>query len=122
MTAISASCDRLMFVSKLWLANCYFAHNSLEFPVLLGFCDARSGRPFHPFHRYPGSLAQTWGARSIVAESLLLKHQFLILHHRTHHSREGRTPDMPVSPPVANLRSFRWQPHCRGLYRTPMAA
>jgi hypothetical protein len=24
------------------LANCYFAHNSLEFPVLLGFCDARS--------------------------------------------------------------------------------
>src|SRR5580692_278196 len=43
-----------------WLANCYFAHNSLEFPVLLGFCDARSGRPFHPFHRYPGSLAQTW--------------------------------------------------------------
>src|ERR1700730_5803583 len=32
----------------------------LEFPVLLGFCDARSGRPFHPFHRYPGSPAQTW--------------------------------------------------------------
>jgi hypothetical protein len=28
-------------------------------------------------------------------------------HHRTHHSREERTPDMPVSPPVANLRSFR---------------
>ena len=28
--------------SGLWLANCYFAHNSLEFPVLLGFCDARS--------------------------------------------------------------------------------
>src|SRR5580692_5987263 len=24
--------------------------------------------------------------------------------HRTHHSRDGRTPDMPVSPPVANLR------------------
>jgi hypothetical protein len=46
--------------SDRWLANCYFAHNSLEFPVLLGFCDARSDRPFHPFHRYPGSLAQTW--------------------------------------------------------------
>jgi dihydroflavonol-4-reductase len=29
---------------------------------------------------------------------------------------------LPVSPPVANLRSFRWQPHCRGLYQTPMAA
>src|SRR5229473_4674703 len=43
-------------------------------------------------------------------------------HHRTHHSREGRTPHMPVSPPVANLRSFRWQPHYRGLYQTPVAA
>ena len=43
-------------------------------------------------------------------------------HHRTHHSREGRTPDMPVSPPAANLRSFRWQPHGRGLYQTAMAA
>jgi isoquinoline 1-oxidoreductase alpha subunit len=48
-----------LLAKNLWLANCYFAHNSLEFPVLLGFCDARSGRPFHPFHRYPGSLAQT---------------------------------------------------------------
>jgi uncharacterized protein (TIGR03435 family) len=38
-------------VLHLWLANCYFAHNSLEFPVLLRFCDARSGRPVHPFHR-----------------------------------------------------------------------
>jgi len=30
--------------------------------------------------------------------------------HRTHTSREGRTPDTPVSRPIANLRSFRWQP------------
>jgi hypothetical protein len=36
---------------RVWLANCYFAHDSLEFPVLLRFCDARSGRPVHPFHR-----------------------------------------------------------------------
>jgi hypothetical protein len=42
---------------NMWLANCYFAYNSLEFPVLLGFRDARSVRPFHPFHRYPGSHA-----------------------------------------------------------------
>jgi excisionase family DNA binding protein len=40
----------------------------------------------------------------------------------THHSREGRMPDMPVSRTVANLRSFGWQPHCRGRYQTPMAA
>ena len=44
----------------LRLANCCFAHNSLGFPVLLRFCDARSGRSFHPLHRYPGSLARTW--------------------------------------------------------------
>ena len=24
---------------RVWLENCYFAHNSLEFPVLLGFCE-----------------------------------------------------------------------------------
>jgi Integrase core domain len=42
--------------------------------------------------------------------------------HRTHTSREGRTPDTPVSQPIANLRSFRWQPHCRSSYQTPMAA
>ena len=43
-------------------------------------------------------------------------------HHRTHTSREGRTPDPPASRPAANLRSFRWQPHCRALYQTPVAA
>jgi putative transposase len=42
--------------------------------------------------------------------------------HRTHNSQAGRTPDTPVSRPIANLRSFRWQPHCRSLYQTPMAA
>jgi hypothetical protein len=42
--------------------------------------------------------------------------------HRTHTSREGRTPDTTVARPVANLRSVRWQPHCRSLYQTPMAA
>jgi hypothetical protein len=43
--------EREADVLYVWLANCYFAHNSLEFPVLLRFCDARSGRPVHPFHR-----------------------------------------------------------------------
>jgi hypothetical protein len=43
----------------VWLADCYFAHNAVGLPVLLGFCDAGSRRPFHPFHHYPGSLART---------------------------------------------------------------
>ena len=42
--------------------------------------------------------------------------------HRTHNSLEGRTPDTPTSRPPANLRSFRWQPDCRALYQTPVAA
>jgi hypothetical protein len=32
----------------LSLANCHFAHDSLAFAVLLRFCDAQSGRSFHP--------------------------------------------------------------------------
>jgi putative transposase len=55
-------------------------------------------------------------------ENKLLDFRNYYNHHRTHHSREGRTPDMPVPRPVADLRWFRWQPHCRGLYQTPLAA
>jgi putative transposase len=55
-------------------------------------------------------------------ENKLLDFKTYYNHHRTHQSREGRTPDTPPSRPVANLPSFRWQPHCRGLYQTPVAA
>jgi len=55
-------------------------------------------------------------------ENKLLDFRTYFNNHRTHTSREGRTPDTPVSRPVANLRSFRWQPHCRALYQTPVAA
>ena len=59
---------------------------------------------------------------SVDLENKLLDFRTYYNHHRTHHSREGRTPDTPVSPPVANLGSYRWQAHCRGLYQTPVAA
>jgi len=108
------------------------------------------------------------GIRSVVAESVLIKQQLLILNrsrfsiagiverligtvrreyldrtlfwttidlenklpefrdyfnsYRTHHSLEGQTPDRREPRPVANLTSYRWQPHCRGLYQTPIAA
>src|ERR1700722_19604477 len=48
-------------------------------------------------------------------ENKLLDFKTYYNHHRTHHAREGRTPDTPASHTVANLRSFRWQPHCRAL-------
>ena len=55
-------------------------------------------------------------------ENKLLDFATYFNHHRTHTSREGRTPDPPASRPAANLGSFRWQPHCRALYQTPVAA
>jgi len=55
-------------------------------------------------------------------EDKLLDFKAYFNNHRTHDSLEGRTPDTPVSRPIANLRSFGWQPHCRSLFQTPMAA
>jgi putative transposase len=44
--------------------------------------------------------------------------------YRGHSGREGRPPaSIPNSGgPRANLGSYRWQSHCRGLHQTPMAA
>jgi putative transposase len=55
-------------------------------------------------------------------ENKLLDFRTYFNDHRTHDSLEGRTPYTPLSRPVANLCSFRWQPHCRALYQTPAAA
>jgi len=55
-------------------------------------------------------------------ENKLLDFRTYFNHYRTHTSREGQTPDPPASGAVANPRSFRWQPHCRALYQTPVAA
>jgi hypothetical protein len=44
--------------------------------------------------------------------------------HRVHSALNGQppasTPDRDV--PRARLDAYRWQPHCRGLYHTPIAA
>src|SRR6516162_9020265 len=59
---------------------------------------------------------------TIDLENKLLDFRTYFNNHRTHSSREGRTPVRPASRPAASLRSFRWQPHCRALYQTPVAA
>jgi len=41
-------------------------------------------------------------------ENKLLDFRTYFNNHRMHISQEGRTPDTPVSRPVANLRSFQW--------------
>jgi putative transposase len=61
-----------------------------------------------------------WTAADL--ENKLLDFRKYFNSHRTHTSLEGRTPDAPASRPIVNLRSFGWQPHCRNLYQTPVAA
>jgi len=82
----------------------------------------------HPFvERLIGTLRREYLDRTLFWTSGDLENQLLDFRtyfnaHRTHTSREGRTPDTPVSRPIANLQSHRWQRHCRGLYQTPIAA
>jgi transposase InsO family protein len=63
-----------------------------------------------------------WTARDL--EMKLLDFQRYYNGHRTHAGLDGRTPE--PSPDVGSARAsvsaYRWQPHCRGLYQTPMAA
>ena len=82
----------------------------------------------HPFvERLIGTLRREYLDQTLFwttadLENKLLDFRAYFNHHRTHSALEGRTPAMPVSRPVANLSSFRWQPHCRALYQTPVAA
>jgi hypothetical protein len=82
----------------------------------------------HPFvERLIGNLRREYLDRLLFwtttdLEKKLLDFRTYFNNHRTHNSLEGRTPDTPVSRPIANLRSFGWQPHCRSLFQTPMAA
>jgi putative transposase len=84
----------------------------------------------HPFvERLIGTLRREcldrtlfWTAADL--EMKLLDFQSYYNGHRAHAGLEGRTPEPgPASSGArASIRSYRWQPHCRGLYQTPMAA
>ena len=84
----------------------------------------------HPFvERLIGTLRREYLDRTLFwttadLENKLLDFTTYFNDHRTHTSLEGRTPNPPQSRmrPVANLHSYGWQCHCRGLYHTPMAA
>jgi len=52
--------SNLLIWNDLCLANCYFAHDSSGFPILLLFFDAQSGRSCYPLDRHAGSVARTW--------------------------------------------------------------
>jgi hypothetical protein len=42
--------------------------------------------------------------------------------HRTHSALKGRTPIEGPESKRLDLKCYRWQTHCRGLYQTPIAA
>ena len=82
----------------------------------------------HPFvERLIGTIRREYLDRTLFwtavdLENKLREFQDYFNSYRAHHSLEGQTPDRRESRPVANLTSYRWQPHCRGLYQTPIAA
>jgi len=80
----------------------------------------------HPFvERLIGTIRREYLDHMLFWTSADLENQLLVFrtyfnHHRTHHSRKGA--GYARATPVANRCSFRWQPHCRGLYQRPTAA
>jgi putative transposase len=84
----------------------------------------------HPFvERLIGTIRRECLDRTLLwttadLELKLLEFQRYYNGHRTHAGLHGRTPDPSTDPGGgrAHVTSYRWQPHCRGLYQTPMAA
>ena len=63
-----------------------------------------------------------WTAADL--EIKLLEFQRYYNGHRAHAGLDGRTPESSAEPGCVrpSVSSYRWQPHCRGLYHTPIAA
>jgi putative transposase len=61
-----------------------------------------------------------WTATDL--EEKLLSFKSYYNGYRTHKALEGLTPVVTQESKGAQLKSHRWQTHCRGLYQTPMAA
>ena len=84
----------------------------------------------HPFvERLIGTVRREFLDRTLFwtavdLENKLLEFQHFFNSHRAHTSLEGQSPDQYScgARPRADLHSYRWQSHCRGLYQTPAAA
>ena len=77
----------------VWLANCYFAHYSLGFPSCYHSSMRNLALLFIQFVATLARLLGPGGVRSIVAESLLLKHQLLIVNRPRKRSPNLRASD-----------------------------
>ena len=88
-------------------------------------------------------LTRPGGIRSVVAESILIKHQLQILNRNRkrapnlrsldriivgfcalfiRRARLIRSAESGAERSLAKPGLYRWQKHCRGLYQTPIAA
>ena len=84
----------------------------------------------HPFvERLIGTIRRECLDRTLLwtaadLEMKLLDFQRYYNGHRTHAALGDGTPEPSTESGSARARvsSYRWQPHCRGLYQTPMAA
>jgi len=82
----------------------------------------------HPFiERLIGSLRRElldqtlfWTATDL--ENKLRDYQCYYNEDRTHSGRDGTTPVGPESGKVVDIKEYRWQKHCRGLFHLPIAA
>jgi putative transposase len=61
-----------------------------------------------------------WTASDL--ELKLLRFRDYYNRYRTHSALEGQTPIKNPESKRAELKLYRWQAHCRGLYQTPIAA
>jgi putative transposase len=84
----------------------------------------------HPFvERLIGTIRRECLDRTLFwtvadLELKLLDFQRYYNGHRAHAALGGRTPDPSAGADSArvSIGKYRWQPHCRGLYQTPIAA
>jgi transposase InsO family protein len=84
----------------------------------------------HPFvERLIGTIRRECLDRTLFWTSADLERKLLDFQryyngHRTHGGLGGRPPESSAGPGRvgANVSSYRWQMHCRGLYQTPIAA
>jgi len=82
----------------------------------------------HPFvERLIGStrrelLDQTFFWTASDLENKLRAYQTYYNAHRCHSGRDGATPVEPLPGNVIDIRNYRWEKHCRGLFQLPVAA
>jgi len=83
----------------------------------------------HPFvERLIGTIRREFLDRTLFwttpdLENKLIDFTTYFNDHRSHTALQGCAPNNESRPrAVDSLQSYRWQPHCRGLYQTPMDA